>query len=114
MFMIKILGNRSMVALIVSAAVLATLMAVAVLQGPPAPTQTMNNIEVLQKAMMAKDAKICDQIKGDIRRDEIDYTESEATLEKNVDTISEAEAKKRCRDGVKQTIEYHQKQQENQ
>lgn len=68
-------------------------------------TPSVENIKLLQKAMIEKDVKVCDEIKGDTRRDEIDLNDNEAVFEKDVEVVSEAEAQKRCREGVAQVID---------
>lgn len=114
MFMVKILRNRSVIVLIVSVLVLAGLIVAATVEREAGKktirqTQSIENINLLQKAMVEKDEKICDEIKGETRRDEIDYDESDVVFDKDTKAVSEAEARKRCHEAVVEVVEIDKK-----
>lgn len=127
MVMVKILRNRSLIMLIASALVLAVLWVLAYGHQQEqtqeqraqeqkseeiSKTQSSKNVEIVKEAMTERDEKICDKVKGDVRRDELDADKPAegSTAEDKRDIVTEAEFKEECRKAVKTVVEIDEKQ----
>jgi hypothetical protein len=117
--MLKILRNRSAIVLIICGLVLVAAGVAAFLEQKSRDnnirqTPSIKNINTLQKAVKERDAAVCDEIKGETRRDEVDYSETEVRFDKDTKPVSEAEARKRCQEAVAEVIDADRQRQQSQ
>lgn len=116
MVMVKNLKKRSVIVLIAGLVVLVGLVAASVLLPKSvkneAKKQSINNLELIQKALISQDEKLCDQITGETRQEYAQDVKSGGPKYAAGNAVmTEEQARKQCHDSIQQIFEYKKMQQ---